>query len=157
MSDSKNKFEQLKAFFLGLEASKENVEVKEEVALEEEVAKEEVKEEVAAPVYATAEQLSAIKDEIDGKLNEMADMLKMFAEMVSATERNTVPAEMSKDEKVEEEVKEEVELSAEPVKHDPESLSQEPLKFKIGAGNTRRGTKDDVFDSLVNARLWTKF
>ena len=155
MSDTKNKFEQLKAFFLGLEASdtKAVEEVKEEeVALmEEDVAKEEVQEEAPAPVYATAEQLSAIKDEIDGKLNEMADMLSKFAEMVSTTEKNTVPQEMSED--VKEEVEELAEQAPEPVKHDPEGLTKEPLKFRIGAGG-KKTTQDVVFESLRQSGLW---
>lgn len=151
MSDYKSKIDQLKAFFLGLEAKDE---VKEEVALEEDMV-EEVKEEAApAPTYVTAEHLSQIKDEIDGKLSDMAEMLQKFAEMVSATEKNTVPADLSEVEVVEEEV-ELSEQAPEPVKHDPESLKSEPVKFQISAGR-KKGTEDVVFDALAKSGLWSK-
>jgi hypothetical protein len=137
-------------------------------AAEGEVEKEEVVEEVK-PSYATAEQFSMMKDELDSFKSEITEMLSAFAEMINSTEKNKVPAEMSAEKVEEEEVKEEVEVKeeekeevvemsaeekvAEPMRHNPESNVKGEGGFKIAAGR-RMSTKDRVFAQLAQNGAW---
>src|SRR5210317_437504 len=124
MADYRKKINEIKALLLMQDPKLEEV-IKEEEAVEE-----------VKPSYATAEQFSMMKDELDSFKTEITEMLSAFAEMINSTEKNKVPAEMSAEEvkeeedweevEVKEEVTEEVELSAEekvvePLRHNPES------------------------------------
>lgn len=126
----KEKIDQLKAIVLG---SAKEEEVEEKVELAEDVQSE---EEVSEPVpaeYVTLAQFNELKEDTKKFMESVTEMLSSAMEMINSTEKNTVPVEASKIEEID--VEEEVELSAEPVKHDPElQVKNTQIKVKLGAG-----------------------
>lgn len=144
--DYKQKLDEIKALVFG----KEKVE---EVELAEEV-KEEAPEAAPAPAYVTAQELSAVKDEMAQFKSDVMEMLSAIAESMNSTPKDTVPVEASEEvaEEVKEEVKEEeVELAAvEPLKHDPASETKNSgVKFRMEAGRAKT-TGDIVRETLAS-------
>ena len=112
------------------EPEAEEAPAQEEVVEEVEQAEEEPKEEMA---YATKEELSAA-------VAEMKEMIEEIKSMMSPKE----------EEMAAEEVKEEVDLSADepaakPIKHSPETKTADLQKFSKGA---RKDTLSRIFDKL---------
>ena len=108
-------------------------EAAEEEAVEEELSEETVSEEVETELeeeelkYVTKEEFSLAMDELKSMIEKMSDKEEK--------------EELSK-------VKEEVELSAEPVKHNPEKEDKK-INFKISA-NKVVTTKDRVYNKIFN-------
>ena len=143
--DYKKKVEELRAFFLGEEAKEVKVELAEET-------KEEVSEpQEAAPVqtYVTVEQFNSLKEEQESFMVSVTEMLSKAMEMINATEKNTVPKELSKEEVVEEVVVE-LEEVAKAFVHDPEGLEKEINGSIPKNPNRRQTTIDVVMNTLWN-------
>lgn len=110
----------------------------EEPAQEEEVEEVEQAEEEQEMSYATKEELSAA-------VEEMKAMIEEIKAMMSPKEEEEMAAE-----EPQEEVKEEVDLSADepaakPIKHSPDSKPADMQKFSKGA---RKDTLSRIFDKL---------
>lgn len=116
-----------------IDSIKEAAEEEEEEAVEEELSEETVSEEVETELeeeelkYVTKEEFSLAMDELKSMIEKMGDKEEK--------------EELSK-------VKEEVELSAEPVKHNPEKEDKK-INFKISA-NKVVTTKDRVYNKIFN-------
>lgn len=145
----KEKLDEIKALVFG-KVEEETPAPVEEVKLEEEV-KEEAAEPAEAPAesYVTLSQFNELKEDTKKFMESVTEMLSSAMEMINATEKNTVPVEASKEKEVE--VKEEVELAAEPVTHNPELATREKeIKVKIGGG-AKKTTADRAFDAWINS------
>ena len=139
--DSKLKIHLLKHFqkFSSSVEEKEE-EVKEEVVLADEAEEAKEKVEEAVEAYVTMSQFNALKEDNKKFMETVSQMLSDAMEMLTATEKNTVPVEAS--EEKEEEVVEvvdapEIELSEEKEEfvHVPgEVEKKQPAMFKVGAG-----------------------
>jgi hypothetical protein len=116
-----------------IDSIKEAAAEEEEEAVEEELSEETVSEEVETELeeeelkYVTKEEFSLAMDELKSMIEKMGDKEEK--------------EELSK-------VKEEVELSAEPVKHNPEKEDKK-INFKISA-NKVVTTKDRVYIKIFN-------
>ena len=116
-----------------IDSIKEAAAEEEEEAVEEELSEETVSEEVETELeeeelkYVTKEEFSLAMDELKSMIEKMGDKEEK--------------EELSK-------VKEEVELSAEPVKHNPEKEDKK-INFKISA-NKVVTTKDRVYNKIFN-------
>ena len=113
----------------GEEEAPAQEEAPEEVVEEVEQAEEEPKEEMS---YATKEELSAAVEEMKAMIEEIKAMMS------------------PKEEEMAEEVKEEVDLSADepaakPIKHSPDTKTADLQKFSKGA---RKDTLSRIFDKL---------
>lgn len=113
------------------EEAPEEAPATEEVVEEVEQAEEEPKEEMS---YATKEELSAAVEEMKAMIEEIKAMMSPKEEEMAA----------------EEEVKEEVDLSADepaakPIKHSPDTKPADMHKFSKGA---RKDTLSRIFDKL---------
>lgn len=144
--DLKERLDALRALFLATE--KEEVKMEEDAPMAEEPAQE-------APVveYVTATQFAELKMQTEDFMKSVTEMLSQAMEMISSTEKNTVPEEvMSKEEEVQEE--EVVEMAAEPVVHDPElAVKNGDIKIKLqgGAPQTAEDRARKMFlESLSN-------
>lgn len=152
--DSKLKIDLLKhfqKFFTSVE--EKEVEVKEEVALEEEAPMVEEKAEEVVEAYVTLAQFNALKEDNKKFMETVSQMLSDAMEMLTATEKNTVPVEASEVEVKEEEAKEEVELAEakEEFVHVPGNVEKENVNmFKIGA-NAPNTLAERVRTTLYNS------
>lgn len=157
----KEKLDEIRALVFGKEEK-----LAEEAPMEQEAAPS---EEAPKPVYVTAEQFSAMKDEMESFKSDTMEILSKLTEMINSTEKNKVPTEMAEEPKEEVELKEEVkeevieekveELSApkggEALIHDPEGLVSNRVKTKLAAGR-KKTTEDIVFEALANAGVWNQ-
>lgn len=113
---------------------------------EEEPAQEEVVEEATEEVEANEEEMSyATKEELSAAVEEMKAMIEEIKAMMSPKEEEEMAAE-----EPQEEVKEEVDLSADepaakPIKHSPDTKPADMQKFSKGA---RKDTLSRIFDKL---------
>lgn len=141
----KEKIDSIKALFLSDESPKVE-EVKEEVQLAEDVIDktEEVAEAPAPVEYVTLAQFTELREDTKKFMESVTEMLSSAMEMINSTEKNTVPVEASKEE-------EEVELAAEPVKHDPEAVvKSNDIKVKLNGGAPKTAS-DRAFDTWINS------
>lgn len=146
--DYKKKLDEIAALVFGKEIKPEEEKV--ELA----VAKEEVKEEEvaveAAPSYVTATEFQAFKDENEKFKSDLMETFEKMIEMVGQNEKNNVPAELSKEEVVEEVKEDVVEMASEEkvVVHSPESVEKEITGMRYGAKSN--SVKDRIFNILSN-------
>ena len=141
----KEKLEEIKALVFGEQKPKE--EPKEEaveMASEDEKMEEPKQEAAPQPQFVSLSEFEAYK-------SEMRDAFAQLLELFAQNDKNTVPAELSK-EKEEEKVEEKIELSeneveAEVIKHDPDNLEKESNGLKWGQ-NRGTSTRDRVFQSM---------
>ena len=122
------------------------VRAEEEEAPEEAPAQEEEVEEVEQAEEEPKEEMSyATKEELSAAVEEMKAMIEEIKAMMSPKEEEEMAAE-----EPQEEVKEEVDLSADepaakPIKHSPDTKPADMQKFSKGA---RKDTLSRIFDKL---------
>lgn len=143
MSNYKEKLEAVKSFMANL--------MKEpEVLAAEEMPSEpgqEAPEAAPQEAYVTLSQFNELVENTQKFMENVTEMLSSAMEMWNQTEKNAVPQEMSEQHP---EVKEEVELAAEPLVHDPETVvSSKPSVFGKVSSNQPMTTSQ-----VVNAMLF---
>ena len=109
----------------------------EEEAVEEELSEETVSEELETELEEEEEMKYVTKEEFSLAMNELKEMIEKMGNKEEKEELSKVKQEV-----------EEVELSAEPVKHNPEKEDKK-LNFKISA-NKVVTTKDRVYNKIFN-------
>ena len=141
----KERIDALRSLFLSTDKPVEEIEAKvEEVELMEESSEDKAPVEEAVPAeYVTLAQFNELREDTKKFMESVTEMLSSAMEMINSTEKNTVPVEASKEE--------EVELAAEPVAHDPETVvNNSQVKVKVGAGAAMTA-EDRAFNTWINA------
>jgi len=108
-----------------------------EEAVEEELSEETVSEELETELEEEEEMKYVTKEEFSLAMNELKEMIEKMGNKEEKEELSKVKQEV-----------EEVELSAEPVKHNPEKEDKK-VNFKISA-NKVVTTKDRVYNKIFN-------
>lgn len=126
MSNYKEKLEAVKSFMANLMKEPEVLAADEMPAQEAAPADASTQEAPVQEAYVTLAQFNELQENTQKFMETVTEMLSSAMEMWNQTEKNTVPQEMSEQQPEEEAV----ELAAEPLVHDPESVvSSKPMAF----------------------------